>query len=141
MDELDLRIRNQVDASFVCARVPVEGDCADDEPDAEHLDRRRHLAEDDDADHRRGRGQQRDEQRVRRAREARHRELVADVRDHRRGDADADPRRERDRVGEAGSGGPAAERRHDDQRDEHRGAEPVDPARLRCRATRCPSTM
>ena len=40
------------------------------------------------------------------------------------------PGRERDRVRECRHGGPARQRRHDDQRDEHRRAERVDPARL-----------
>ena len=89
---------------------------------------RRHLREHEQADHGRGRRQQRDHQRVGRALEPRHRDLVGDVRDHRGRDADADAGRERDRVGERGDRRPARQRRDDDQRD--RASPP--PAR-RCR--------
>ena len=97
------------------------------------------------ADDRRDRRQQRDHQRVGRARQARHRELVGDVRDHRRRDADADARRAaRPGRASAGSGLPAADRRDDDGGDSIAAARPSIPLdapgawrrgrRARCRA-------
>ena len=78
----------------------------DDAGDAGDVRRRRDLSEHDQADHGRRRRQQRDHQRVGRARQAGHRELIGHVRDHRRGDADADAREQRDGVGERGRGLP-----------------------------------
>ena len=100
----------------------------DDERDPRELGARWHLPENRDADRCRGRRQQRDEQRVGRPLEPRHRKLVTDVRDDRGRDPDTDPRRERNRVDERGQRLPAADRRHDDERDQHRGRQAVDPA-------------
>ena len=112
-------------------RRSMQRDACHHEADAEHLDRRRDLRQHDDADHGRRRGEERDEQRVRRARQARHRELVADVRDHGGGEADADARRDRHGVVERGHRVPERERRHRHERGDHRRREPVQPAALR----------
>ena len=57
----------------------MQRDAADDERDVRDLGGARDLREHDDPDDGRDRGQQRDHQRVGRARQARHRELVGDV--------------------------------------------------------------
>ena len=77
----------------------------------------------------RGRGQERDEERVGRASEPRHRELVADIRDHGRGDSDAKSCNKCDRIGQRRRRCPA-EGRRDRERDEHRRGQAVDPAHL-----------
>ena len=67
-----------------CGGLAVQRDAGDDQRHAVTSTADGTCAEHDDPDHGRGRGQQRDHQRVGRARQARHRELVADVRDDRR---------------------------------------------------------
>jgi hypothetical protein len=98
----------------------------DDEPDAGGLGGRRDLRQHDDPDEGRRRREQGHQQRVRRSREAPQRELVGDVGDDRRADADAGARKERDGVGERGRR--LCDRRGRDRHggDEHRGGEAVD---------------
>ena len=60
------------------------------------------------------------------ARLPRHRELVEHVRDHRRGDADADAGQQGDRVGQGRQRRPSGQRRHDDEGDQHRQPERLD---------------
>ena len=126
------------EAQLAAALAHVQRHPRHHEADAEHLERRGDLREDDHPDHGRRGGEERDEQGVGRAGQLRHRELVAHVGDDRRGDADADPGGDRDGVVERGDGVPERERRDRDQRGQHRGGEAVEP--LPC-ATRCPSTM
>ena len=64
-------------------------------------------------------------------REPRHRHLVADVRDDRRGDPDPDAGRDRHGVAERGDRVPARERRDHHERRDHRRGEPVEPRALR----------
>ncbi len=103
-------------------------DAENHQPDSEDLQQRRHLGEHDHADDGCRRRQQRDEERIGRTAHTRHGELVADVRDHRGCEADANPGKERHRVRERRCSSPASDRRRDDQRDHHRGREPVDAA-------------
>ena len=117
-----------VTAAAGVARLAVQRDAGDDEHEAGGLGGRRDLREHGDPDDRRGRRQQRDEQRVGRPPQARERELVADVGDDRGRDADPDAGQQRDGVGGDADRLPAADRRDDDGRDEHRGREPVDAA-------------
>jgi ribonuclease E len=112
----------------------VERDRQRHQRDPAEVEGRRKLREDDGADDGGGRRQQGDEERVGRASEPRHRQLVEDVRDDRRGDADADARPQRDRGGQRRSGRARADGRDGDQRDDHRAGETVDsadPARAR----------
>jgi hypothetical protein len=76
----------------------VRRDACDDERDAETVSPRGDLRQDDGADRRRGGRQERDGEGVGGPAQLPHRELVADVRDDRRGDADADARAERDGI-------------------------------------------
>ncbi len=106
----------------------MERDSADDEPDRDELERAGNLGEHDEADEGRRCGQEGDEERVGRAGHSRHRELVAHVGDDRRGDADAEPGTEGHRIDERVACLHDPDRGHGDQRDQHRGGEPVDPA-------------
>ena len=110
------------------ARLAVQRDAGDDEREPRGLGGRRDLREHHDPDDRRGGRQQGDEQRVRRASQAGERELIADVGDDRRGDADADAGQQRDRIAGDADRLPAAQRGDDDGGDQHRGREPVDAA-------------
>jgi hypothetical protein len=62
--------------------VFVKGHSGHHQSDAGELGGARELGEHDDPDDRRGRGEEADHQRVGRARELAHRELVGDVGDH-----------------------------------------------------------
>lgn len=86
----------------------MQRNAGDHEQQSRGLDRGRDLRENRDPDDRGRRRQQADEQRVGRARQALQRELVADVGNDRRGDPDADPRQQGDRVGEHPDRLPAA---------------------------------
>jgi len=72
----------------------MQDDTDHDEPDSGEVGGRRELAQDDHADHRRGGGEQRDEEGIRGARQPGHRQLVEHIRDDRRRDADTDARRD-----------------------------------------------
>ena len=95
------------------------------------FDRGRHLGENHDSDDAGGRGQQGQHQREGRARQPRHRELIADVGDHRRRDADADPGEDQLRFAEHRNHFGDADRHRDNQRDQHRRGQEVDPASRR----------
>ena len=58
----------------------------------------------------------------------RHRQLITDVRNDGGGDPDADRREQHERLPERRQRGPPADRRRDDERDEHRGRQAVDSA-------------
>jgi hypothetical protein len=103
----------------------VKRDPRDDEPHTRRVARGRHLAQHDEADHRRGRRQERDEQGVGRSRQPRHGELVADVRNDRRGHADPDPRAQERGVGERRPGH-RGQWEHHGGGCEHRTGEAVD---------------
>jgi hypothetical protein len=109
----------------------MQRDAGHDERDADELEDVRQLAQDDDTDRRGGRREQRDEHGVRCARQPRHRELVEHVRDHGGAHPDAEARGERDRIGERVDGSAEADRRDEDEGEQHRRREPVDPARPR----------
>jgi len=104
----------------------VQRDAGDDERDARDLGGLGDLGEHHDPDDRGGGRQQRDHERVRRAREAGQRELVGDVGDHGRAQPDAHAGEQRDRVAERGHRGPPGHRRDDHGGDEHRRPESVD---------------
>jgi hypothetical protein len=74
-----------------CLRA-VQGDAADDKADARKLGDGRHLAKHGETDPGRGGRQQRQQQSEAGARQPAHRELVANIRDDRRGRTDADRR-------------------------------------------------
>lgn len=104
----------------------MQGDARDDERDAGELGSAGYLAQDRDADHGRRGGQQGHHQRVGRAGEADQRQLIGDVRDDRRCDADPQAGGQRDGIDGGGRDLPAAERCDDHQGDEHRPGEAVD---------------
>jgi DNA-binding Lrp family transcriptional regulator len=106
----------------------MQRDARDDESHARHLHRRRDLGEHNDPDHRGRSRQQRHHQRVGGPRQPPHGQLVRDVGDHRRAQADAGAREQCDRVAERGQDLPAADRGDHHRGDQHRRSEPVDPA-------------
>jgi hypothetical protein len=106
--------------------LAVDGEAENHEAHAERVAEGRDLGEHHDPDHYRGRGQKRDAQRVRGPCELPHCELIADVRYDRGRDADTDPGRDRSGVEQAARHRPAADRRHDGERDDHRQCQAVD---------------
>jgi len=100
------------------------------ERNAGDLHRARDLREDDDADHGRGRRQERDHERVRRPAQPCHGQLVEDVGDDGRRDADADAGGQCDGIEQHGCNCGAADRRHDHGGDEHRRREAIDAREL-----------
>ena len=69
----------------------MQSDPDADEGDPEEVNKRRHLPQHERAHHGGGGREKREQERERRSGQARHRKLVADVRDHRRRKSDADP--------------------------------------------------
>src|SRR6185295_15109180 len=88
----------------------------------------RELAKHNHADDGRGSREERQQEGEARARQARHGELVGDVRDHRGGDADADSGEEQERIGECPQRLHEPDRQNEDKGDRHGGAEPLDTA-------------
>jgi len=109
----------------------VEDDARHHQGHAREVERRRELPQHDHADRGRRRGEQRDEERVGRPGQARHRELVEHVRHHRRGHAHADTGGERDGIGQRMRRSGQADRAHGDEGDRHRSGEAVDAAQVR----------
>ena len=97
--------------------------------DAQHVLGTRHLGQHHGTDDRRRGREQRQEEREAGARQPRHRELVADIGDHRRADADAEPGQQQRRVVRHRLQRLDEADRHDEQeRGGHRRPEPLDAA-------------
>lgn len=103
--------------------VDADSDCH--QKDAPNFGPRRYLSENHYADDRGCCRQQGEHGRKRRARQPRHRKLVADVRDYRRRYAHTDSRQNQHRFGQHRNHVGHSDWHCDDQRDKHRSAEPI----------------
>ena len=114
----------------------VGGDARDHQREPDQVLAAGQLVKERDAASRGGDRKQREHEAVRRARQPDHGELVGEVGDHRRADADAEPPEQPGRVVEGGEGGADAERRRRDGADGHDEAEPVECGAAALRAAR-----
>ncbi len=105
---------------------PVGGNSGDDQRQPDQVLAAGQLVEQRDAASSGGDRQQREHEAVRRAGETDHRELVGEIGDHRRADADAEPPQEPGRVIDGGPGSADTERRRRDRADGNDETEPVE---------------
>jgi len=109
----------------------MDRDAEHDQSDAGDVLNGRNLAQDDRADDGGEHRQQRQHERERGPGQPCHRQLICDVRNHRRAHADSGPGQQQDGMPESRQSAAQAPRRRRDRRDAHGRPEPVDTARPR----------